>query len=295
MTRTARSRKHKGFDLEKRLAAAAAAVEREPASWRGRWHTWAAPGTYSPAGGWRRIVVDLGCGKGAATVAAAAAHPDTLFVGIDTEPVCTLQSAEKAVAQGLSNAVFPLAEDPQLPDLFAPGEIDRLVLNFPTPYPKKKQAALRLTHVDRLIAYRPLLAPDATLLLKTDSDPFLQFSLEELALARYRIVRGTHNWRAAHPDAPATEYEAKLVAKGAPVLALEAAPTTEPTPRANEIVQTAHASLYDYLPANLDELDYVPHGMEGAVENMRNHARHQAEKQAAGERGAFAREPLAPR
>lgn len=289
MTRTARSRKHKGFDLEKRLAAAAVAVEREPAAWRGRWHAWAAPGAPAPVGGWRRVVVDLGCGKGAATVATAAAHPDTLFVGIDAEPVCTLQSAEKAVAAGLPNAVFPLVEDPWLPDLFAPGEIDRLVMNFPTPHPKKKHATLRLTHVDRLIAYRPLLAPGAALLLKTDSDPFLQFSLEELALARYRVVRATHSWRAAHPDAPETEYEAKLVAKGAPVLAVEAAPTAEPAPDPRKIVQTAHASLYDYLPANLDELDYVPHGMEGAVENMRNHARRLAEKQAAGAHGEIAR------
>ena len=278
MTRTARSRKHKGFDLEKRLAAAATAVERDPARWRGRWHTWHAAETTAGTRPWRRVVVDLGCGKGAATVALAATHPDTLFVGIDAEPVCTLQSAEKAVAAHLSNAVFPLCADPQLPGLFAPGEIDRLAMNFPTPHPKKKHAPLRLTHVNRLIAYRPLLAPGAVLALKTDSDPFLQFSLEELALARYRVVQTARDWRAAHPDEPATEYEEKLVAKGAPVLGLLALPTAEPAPRPEDIVQTAHLSLYDYLSANLDELAYVPHGMEGAVENMRNHARRLAEK-----------------
>ena len=34
--------------------------------------------------------------------------------------------------------------------------------------------------------------------------------------------------------------------------------------------QTAELSLFEYLPENLDELEYVPYGMEGYVFNMRN-------------------------
>ena len=64
-------------------------------------------------------MLDLGCGKGEYTVECAAARPDTLFVGIDVDGVCVVRCAERAIAQGVTNAVFVFnEEDRDLSDFF---------------------------------------------------------------------------------------------------------------------------------------------------------------------------------
>lgn len=146
--RTTRSRLNKGFSLEDRLAGATQSYEPNPSGWRGRWSQWA-PHEGSGADSYQHVVLDLGCGKGEYTVECAAARPDTLFVGIDVDGVCVVRCAERAIAQGVTNAVFVFnEEDRDLSDFFAEGELSAVLLNFPTPFPKKKKAPLRLTYLD---------------------------------------------------------------------------------------------------------------------------------------------------
>lgn len=301
--RTPRSRLPKDFSLEERLAACAQAAESDPEAWRGRWHTWA-PSTASDAAArdgaatcsdtvhgsaaahgdtahgstvapapaeavparrapYERVVLDLGCGKGEYTVACARLRPDTLFIGLDVEGVCVMRGAELALAEGVPNAVFVWADDPDLATIFAAGELDGILMNFPTPYHKKKKAHLRLTYLDRLMSYRTILAPGATVRLRTDSLPFRDFSLTQLELAGYRLLWNTDDVRALFPDEPTSAYEAKLTAQGAVVCGFEAVPGPAP----EHVEQTALLSLVSYLPENIENLTYVPYGMQGYVAN----------------------------
>lgn len=295
--RTARSRMPKDFSLEDRLAACADAVESDPASWAGAWRFWAPRESAASASNhesgkdaaadafrtrpsrdasvrretpYAHVCLDLGCGKGEYTVACAKANPDVLFVGLDIEGVCVMRGAERALAEGVSNVVFVFEENPDLDlsTLFAPGELDAILLNFSTPFPKKKKAPLRLTYVDRLMAYRAVLAEGGMVRLRTDSQPLRDFSLTQLELAGYDLRWSTDDVRAMFPDEPWSGYENKLVAQGATVYGFEAAPRM-PGPDPESIVQTAPLSLVSYLPEDIESLDYVPHGMQGCVENMR--------------------------
>lgn len=290
--RTPRSRLPKDFSLEERLAACAQAAESDPEAWRGRWRTWApstasnaavhgsaaahgdtahgnavapAPAEAAPAprAPYERVVLDLGCGKGEYTVACARLRPDTLFIGLDVEGVCVMRGAELALAEGVPNAVFIWADDPDLATIFAPGELDGILMNFPTPYHKKKKAHLRLTYLDRLMSYRTILAPGATVRLRTDSLPFRDFSLTQLELAGYRLLWNTDDVRALFPDEPTSAYEAKLTAQGAVVCGFEAVPGPAP----EHVEQTALLSLVSYLPEDIENLTYVPYGMQGYVAN----------------------------
>lgn len=284
--RTPRSRLPKDFSLEERLAACAQAAESDPEAWRGRWHTWApstasnaaahgdtadgstvahAPAEASPAPRtpYERVVLDLGCGKGEYTVACARLRPDTLFIGLDVEGACVMRGAELALAEGVPNAVFVWADDPDLATIFAPGELDGILMNFPTPYHKKKKAHLRLTYLNRLMSYRMILAPGATVRLRTDSLPFRDFSLTQLELAGYRLLWNTDDVRALFPDEPTSAYEAKLTAQGAVVCGFEAVPGPAP----EHVEQTALLSLVSYLPEDIENLTYVPYGMQGYVAN----------------------------
>lgn len=252
------------FVLEERLERYADAIEKQPSTYRGRWAQACWP-LGKDQGSFDEVRVDLGCGKGAFIVESARRAPNVLFVGVDAEPLCMAYAAQHIMEAGLRNAVVVPAQGDALPRIFAPGEVSTIYLNFPTPYPRKRDAARRLVSLERLIDYREVLADSGMLRLRTDSQPLRDFTLTQLNLAGYRVVRSSEDERAERPEEPVSEYEARLCAAGACVLALCASPANRPV--RNE--QTASLSLVDYLPEDLFEGRYVPHGMEQTVLNLR--------------------------
>lgn len=269
-----RGRKPKHFDLAERLERYADAIELEPAKLAGRWAEACAPsiGAEDPGTGgteparFGEVRLDLGCGKGAFLVEAARREPDVLFVGVDFEPVCIAYAAQAICESGLDNCVVAPGRGDEVPSFFAPGEVSLIYLNFPTPYPRKRDAGLRLVALERLLDYRGVLSDGGKVWLRTDSQPLRDFCRGQLALAGYRIVLDLDDERAAGIDVPSTYYEERLVAKGAKVLSLAAVPEGT-TPE--HVRQTEPLSLVDYLPEDLDDLDYLPYGMEWTVETIR--------------------------
>lgn len=264
------------FVLEERLERYADAIETQPESYRGRWAQacWpmGARGTdQQPQMAFEEVRVDLGCGKGAFIVESARREPNVLFVGIDAEPLCMAYAAQHVMEVGLRNAVVVPAVADALPRIFAPGEVARIHLNFPTPYPRKRDAPRRMVALERLLEYRRVLARGATVRLRTDSQPLRDFFLTQLELAGYRVTHSCEDERAEHPDDPSSEYERRLVAQGAPVLGVWATPTDDPAPA--HVEQTASLSLVDYLPDDLFAGRYVPHGMQQTIVNLRNQRR----------------------
>ncbi len=264
----------KNFVLEERLERYGRVIELDPSWLAGQWaqacYPWigrGGPGTPCGPGAFREVRVDLGCGKGMFTAEAARREPDVLFVGIDFEPICIAYAAQKACEASLANEVLLSATGDRVAGLFGPGEVARLYLNFSTPFPRKKEAWQRLTHVDRLLEYRRMLGTTGEVLIKTDSQPFRDFTLTQLDLAGYEVLWTSDDARADRPDDPASEYEERLGAQGAKVLAIRARPVGE-TPA--DVRQTAPLSLVAYLPQNLEGLDYVPYGMNASVTNLRN-------------------------
>ena len=291
--RSTASRLHKGFSFANRFRECSDWICCDGAAWAGRWAAWA-PGGAVRNQLFSHVVLDLGCGKGEYTVACAKLRPDVLFIGFDVDAVCTLRAAEAAAAAGVDNAVFLMdgvpsfEEHPEqahasrasarqgarsgapaeidLSNVFAVGELSALLMNFPTPFPKKKKAHLRLTYLDRLMGYRPLLGRGSGIRLRTDSQPLRDFSLTQLELAGYEITWRSDDVRAEFPDEPWSAYERKLTEQGACAFGIAACPGPAP----EHVEQTAPLSLVSYLPDNLDQLEYVPHGMQGCVENLRN-------------------------
>ncbi len=258
----------KHFVLEERLERYADAIEICPTDYAGRWAEACAPLTADGPQVYREVHLDLGCGKGGFTVEMAQRHPDILFIGVDFEPICIAYAGEKAIKGGLKNMVLVPATGDGLDKIFGAGELSRIYLNFPTPFPKKKQAKLRLTYLDRLLEYRQLLTAGATVLLKTDSYPLWRFSQTQFELAGYETTWQSTDARAERPDDVMSWYEERLSSQGATVYAIEAKPGKLP----EHVEQTASLSLVDYLPDDLDQMarTYVPHGMQGTVTNLIN-------------------------
>ena len=271
----------KNFVLEERLERYADAIETRPEAYRGRWAEACRPlepgagessGT-AHTGAFSRVHLDLGCGKGTYIAVAAERDPDALYLGMDIEPICIAYAAQRIIEAGLRNTVVIPRGAGALARMFAPGELAAITLNFPTPYPKRHHAARRLTHVGNLVAYRELLRPGGTLTLRTDSQPLRDYSLTQLEATGWRVLWISDDVRAEHPGHPETEYEQRLVERGAVVWGICAEPGDEPGPDDVQRGRDAEQSLVAYLPQDLENLDYVPLGMEAAVQNFLNRER----------------------
>ena len=107
-----------------------------------------------------------------------------------------------------------------LADVFAPGEVDRIYLNFSDPWPKKSQAQRRLPSRQFLRLYNQLLAPGGTIEFKTDNRALFDFAVDEVPEGGFQIDALTydlHNDPVMNEGNVMTEYERKFSAMGNPI------------------------------------------------------------------------------
>ena len=223
----------KNFVLEERLERYADAIETSPEAYAEDWREACAPVGSKP---FEHLHLDLGCGKGTYLVEQARREPDTLFIGMDQEPICIAYAAQKICEQELSNALVLPRGAASLPQLFAAGELDAITINFPTPQPKAKYAKKRLVHVDHLMLYRPLFSAGATVTLRTDSKPLRDYALGQFAAAGYDTLWVSDDVRRDHPEHPETEYECRTREMGAVSMAFAPHPARSPPTNSSQRV-----------------------------------------------------------
>lgn len=193
---------------------------KEPAAYCGRWKE-----LFPEAA---ELRVEIGCGKGRFTIETAAANPQVLFVAIEKVPDALIIAMESAVNRGLKNVFFIACDAVELPDIFAPGEVDRLYLNFSDPWPRKKNAKRRLTYHTFLERYAWVLSDTGYLEFKTDNRPLFDFSEEELLAYGWSVADVTRDRHANGPVGVMTDYEEKFWQEGKPICYLRATPANRP-------------------------------------------------------------------
>ena len=179
---------------------------REPEGMPGRWRD-LAPSC-------KTLWVEVGCGKGRFTVETAAANPDMLLIAMERVPDAMVVAMERVTEAGLHNVFFVDGDAALLPDMFAPGEIDRLYINFCDPWPKSNQKKRRLTHGNFLKLYRKVLAEDGQIHFKTDNDKLFAWSLEEIPQFGFRLSEVTTDLHRDGPVGVMTDYERKFFSEG---------------------------------------------------------------------------------
>ena len=153
-------RMRKKPNLIPRMERCAAVQIRTPEDHKGRWAE-----EFSQ---YREIRLELGCGKGRFTCEQALREPDVLLLALEKVPDAMVVAMERVVEQGIPNVRFLDRDAELLPEMFAPGEISRLYINFPDPWPKKKQfKRLCLTAPEFLDKYRALLPEGGAVWFKT--------------------------------------------------------------------------------------------------------------------------------
>ena len=217
-------RMRKKKNLAPRMERCADWLIQDPAARRGRWRE------LMPQA--REVRLELGCGKGRFTAGTAAAEPDVLLIAVEVVPDAMVVAMERCAAAGLTNVFFIDANADRLPDFFAPGEVDRIYLNFSDPWPGNRHAKRRLTHGNFLKLYRQVLKMGGQIHFKTDNQPLFEFSVEEIPQFGFQLSEVTRDLHANGPVGVMTDYEAKFYEEGLPINRLVATmvPWEEPFP-----------------------------------------------------------------
>ena len=161
--------------------------------------------------------VEVGCGKGKFTAETAQANPTVLLVAVERCREAMVVAMEKAQSMGLKNVLFIDMDVAEIESVFAPGEIDRLFINFPDPWPRKKNAKRRLTHRGFLDKYCRVVKQGGEFPFKTDNAPLFAFSLEEFAACGLETKNVTDDLHKEGVTGIMTGYEEKFHALGTPI------------------------------------------------------------------------------
>ncbi len=184
----------------------AALLISEPAENRGRWRE-ALPG-------YDRLYVELGCGKGRFTAGTAEAIPDALLLAIEKVPDAMIVAMERVRGLGLPNVRFLDFDAARLPEIFDRGELDRIYINFCDPWPKSRDAKLRLTAPGFLRLYGDALRDGGEIHFKTDNTPLFDWSIGVFESEGWALSEVTHDLHAYGTVGVMTDYEAKFTAEG---------------------------------------------------------------------------------
>lgn len=173
--------------------------------------------------------VELGCNGGHVILEWGRAKPGRAFIGLDWKFKPIHRAAEKSLKKGLGNVKFLRAHAERLRFIFGEGEIDRLFLFFPDPWPRKSQWKNRFVRPERLEDAWRILKPDGLFHIKTDHPGYFDWIEESLAQVPglFRVAERTRDLHAGNPGArdlvipEVTLFERLFIRSGAPIHSLK--------------------------------------------------------------------------
>lgn len=165
--------------------------------------------------------LDIGCARGEFLMSMATLQPDWNFLGLEIREPLVEQANAMVSELGLSNLHFLFCNVnnslPPLLNSFPAGTLQRVTIQFPDPWFKKRQAKRRVVQpelVDTLATY-----------LTVGGVVFLQSDIEAVAVEmrdRFDAHPAFHRqdadtWLATNPLPVATEREISTISRGEPV------------------------------------------------------------------------------
>lgn len=193
-------------NLDARLENCAGRMVPSPQEFRGKWN--------DRFPGFSGLRLEIGCGKGTFTVETAKQEPEYLMVALEREQNAMVMAMEKAIHAGAENVVFIDGDAAKLSEMFAPGEIDMIYLNFSDPWPKNRDAKFRLTAPAFLRSYADVLPLGGEIRFKTDNTPLFDWSCEIMRSEGWLLEELTHDLHCDGPVGVMTDYERRFYAEG---------------------------------------------------------------------------------
>ena len=199
-------RMRKRHNLQPRMERCREYLVTEPESLRGKWR-----------GDGRPLLVEIGCGKGSFTCALAQREAKSDVVALEKVPDAMILAMERARREQIPNLRFLDFDARNLREIFAPGEVTRIYLNFSDPWPKSRDAKFRLTAPAFLRSYADVLPPGGEIHMKTDNRPLFQWSLEQFRQEGWQLRDATEDLHRDGRQGILTDYEARFLEAGIPI------------------------------------------------------------------------------
>ena len=177
------------------------------------------------------IHLEIGCGKGLYLSHEAPLHPQINYIGADIKDLMlayarrNLEAAFEASGSPVANCALVSLDAERIGQMFSKEDgVQRIIINFPNPWPKDAHKKRRLTHPRQLIQYRQFLADDGEILFKTDNRDIFEDSVDYFHECDYSIVELDQDYY-EHREIPwdsLTEHEEKFLKQGDPIYYLKA-------------------------------------------------------------------------
>jgi len=168
--------------------------------------------------------VEIGPGNGFYLSGMAARHPECNWLGIEIRFKRVVLCARKILAAEVQdNARIARYDAWQLGDLFAPGEIAGLHINFPDPWKKDRHEKHRLLGPEVAAWAALALGSGAEVRVKSDHRPNLERMAAACAPHPFREIAWSEDVGrdgAPWPDDLQTNYQSKFDKRDAPTFAL---------------------------------------------------------------------------
>src|SRR5436305_14377128 len=158
----------------------------------------------------RRVVLEIGSGKGRFLISAATSQPDVNFIGIEKSLHYHRVIRDRVVKRGLTN-IRLINHDAflVLRDMLTDASVAEIHIYFPDPWPRKREQKRRIIRAEVMKEMQRVLVPGGSGIYVTDHREYYDAAapvIEEFFRSERRAP-GTD-------DPPRTNYEAKFREEG---------------------------------------------------------------------------------
>lgn len=165
------------------------------------------------------IHVEIGTGNGFHFAHYAQKNPDVSLVGFEIKFKTLVQSISRARGNDCVNARMVLGAVKDLTEYFAEGEIDKLIIHFPDPWPKTRQRKNRLVSADFLNSAYKVLKPGGVIEFKTDHREYFLSASAQIRHSPFTVLAYTEDlhrsvWAAENFK---TQFESLFLRKSQPI------------------------------------------------------------------------------
>ena len=161
------------------------------------------------------IHLEIGAGKGDFVTQMANLHKDINYIALEMNTNAFVVASRKMLDEDIKNVRGIIGNAENLEEFFDKREIDKIYLNFSTPWPKKRHHKRRLSHKRFLDRYKKIISDGADLELKTDNEDFFDASclyFEDFGMEIEEVDRDLDINKSV-----VTEYEAKFRKRDMPI------------------------------------------------------------------------------
>ena len=161
------------------------------------------------------IHLEIGAGKGDFIIEMARRNPNINYIALEMNTNAFVIASRKIKEEELNNVIGLVDYAEDLEEAFTENEIDKIYINFSTPWPKNRHHKRRLSHPRFLKTYKNIIKDSGIIEQKTDDRDFFDDSLEYYEDFGLEILKTDYNLN--EEESIVTEYERKWRDRGKPI------------------------------------------------------------------------------